>query len=820
MKWKLLLVGVGVLILVAGLAILAVKQLSPTEPLAVVNGQLKLPGLSASVTVIRDRQGVPHIFANTPADAYCALGYIHAQDRRLQMEFFRRTAKGQASLLAGETSVASDRLMLTLGLARSAEIEAARLSAEDRALLDAYARGVNAATDEMRWSGSNIARMLNVPEEKWTISDTLCIFKLVTVSYSTQYYEELIAASVLREVGGDRLSQFIPSTADDKQVPLINAPPENAVQNSFVPCPDELNCPDLLQSLAAVSSSNRFGVGSNSWVIHGDITLSGSPFLASDPHMALSAPSGIYSAHLVAPGLQVSGVGIAGTPLFLHGHNDQIAWAVTVAGTDSQDLFLEELSPQDPTLVRTSVGWSKLQTHEEQIRVRGSTAPITHTVRLSTHGPLISDANPSLIEAALTPDEKAKEKYALALSIAGLEPASPAWAFSLTRAHDWRSFRDALRTYSGSGFNFVFADKAGNIGYQLAAAIPLRKGKPPETPARGWEQDNDWRGTLQFDLLPSVLNPPDKLIVTANARISGPSYPHYLGMRWGDLPWRAQRIRSLILSKPKIDFGELDDIQLDVYQDSMSEVIKWVRLARSGNTDVASLQQSLEGWDRKATTGSIQQTLAEAFQRELLQEVFRPHLSPKLLSTYVSYPLFAWPSLQRAMNDPDASFFGAPTEVGRVRRAEAVERSITAALKQLAEKFGTDRSRWAWGKVHTLTFRSPLAQSPNVLARWLLSNRNVGPFEAGGSNTTINVAYWPLSEPFSVANGAGFRQIIDLADFSRSIYLPPPPGQSENPNSPHYRDLAASWAQGTYYPMLWTRKQIDDQTGAVLTLSP
>lgn len=536
--------------------------------------------------------------------------------------------------------------------------------------------------------------------------------------------------------------------------------------------------------------------------------------------MALSAPSGIYAAHLVAPGLQVSGVGIAGTPLFLHGHNEQIAWAVTVAGTDSQDLYLEELSSEDPTLVRTSHGWSKLQVREEQIRVRGRSSPITHKVRLSAHGPLISDANPALLESALAPDEKTKEKYALALSIAGLEPGSPAWAFSLARAHDWRSFRDALRAYSGSGFNFIYADKAGNIGYQLTASIPLRKGKPPETPVRGWEPDNEWSGTLQFDLLPSVLNPPDKLIATANARISGPTYPHYLAKNWGDLPWRAQRIRSLILNKPKIDFGELDDIQLDVYQDSMSEVVKWVRLARSGNPEIASLQQSLEGWDRKATTGSIQQTLAEAFQRELLQEVFRPHLSPKLLSSYVSYPLFAWPALQRAMNDPNAAFFGAPTEVARVRRAEAVERSITTALKQLQEKFGRDKNRWSWGSVHTLTFRSPLAQSPNVLARWLLSNRNVGPFAAPGSNTTVNVAYWPPTEPFLVTNGAGFRQIIDLADFSKSIYLPPPPGQSEIPASPHYRDLAASWAQGTYYPMLWTRKQIEDQAGAMLTLSP
>jgi penicillin G amidase len=770
-----------------------------------VRGELQLPGISANVTVIRDSVGVPHIFASTFRDALFALGFVHAQDRRLQMELTRRYLRGELARLTGAAALSSDRLMRTLGLGRLAEEEVGLLSSEDRVLLEAYASGVNAAASNGNWPRDLLSRLLNVRGEPWTIADSLIILKMNTLS-ATHYEEELLASALISEVGQDRIRHFVPGDSQSTDYGVPSSVPGSLYAEWF-------------NVLAVTLSASPLAVGSNSWVVHGDRTSTGSPYLASDPHMSLTAPSGVYAAHITCPEVEVTGIGIPGLPAFFHGHNRDIAWGVTLAGTDAQDLFIEQINGAE---VRTPSGWEPLQVHDEQIQIRGSASWVAYQARASSHGPLISDADPSVLSSLFSNEGSSPKEghhYALALANTSLRTTQPGWFFELIRAQEWSGFRQSLRGYSGTGYVFTYADIRGNIGYQLADHIPIRQGTTQVAIVPGWEDGHQWRGEIPFNDLPSALNPSEKLFVAANSRITDASSPLRISTHWEDLPWRANRIRKLLTAKPKSSLKDLTEIQLDLQQDSMEKVVGWAKMGKATGPEIVDFQRRLSNWDLKADVTSSQEAEAEVFRLELMSEVFRPHISKKLFDAYVTFQLFCYPALEKAMEDPNAELFGANPIEARTRRVEAVDRAIQRTRDRLKAAFGSDRSARTWGEVHQVEFRSPLLQGP-ALINWLFRRLNVGPFAAAGSNTTVNLAWWAPKELFAVRWGAGYRQVIDLGDFSRSLYLPPAPGQSGSPASRHYDDLAEPWAHGTYFPMAWTKEQVQREENDKLVLHP
>lgn len=770
-----------------------------------VRGELQLSGISANVTVIRDSAGVPHIYASSFKDALFALGFVHAQDRRLQMELTRRYLRGELAGLTGAAALSSDRLMRTLSLGRLAEEEADLLSSEDRALLEVYASGVNAGSSNGNWPRDLLSRLLNVRSEPWNIADSLIILKLNALS-ATHYEEELLTSALISEVGQDRIRHFVPDDSQGRNYDVLSSVPGSLYAEWF-------------NILAVTLSASSLGVGSNSWVVHGDRTSTGSPYLASDPHMALTAPSGVYAAHITCPEVEVTGIGIPGLPAFFHGHNRDIAWGVTLAGTDSQDLFIEQINGAQ---VRTALGWEPLQVHDEEIRIRGTANRVAYQVRASSHGPLISDVDPSVLTSLLPSDgnsEKEGHHYALALASTSLRATRPGWFFELIRAQEWSGFREALRGYSGTGYVFTYADIRGNIGYQLADHIPIRQGTTQDVIVPGWEDGHQWRGEVPFNELPVALNPSEKLIVAANARITDASYSHRISAHWEDLPWRANRIRKLLAAKPQLSLKDLTEIQLDVQQDSMQKVVQWAKMGRATGPETVDFQRRLSGWDLKADVASKQEAEAEVFRLELMSEVFRPHISKKLFDAYATFQLFCYPALEKAMDDPNAELFGSNPIQARSSRMEAVDRAIQRTRDRLQAAFGSDRSARTWGEVHQVEFRSPLLQGP-ALVNWLFRRLNVGPLAAPGSNTTVDVGWWAPKELFSVRWGAGYRQVLDLGDFSRSLYLPPAPGQSGSPASSHYDDLAEPWVRGTYFPMAWTKEQVQSGQSDKLVLLP
>jgi penicillin amidase len=808
-------IGIGV----AGLIAWRLQAMLPTTA-----GTMTLPGLTDEVTVIRDRAGVPHIFAAADVDAARALGFVQAQDRRYAMALARAVAAGRLAELVGDLpapievagvqasgTVDFDRQMRTFGLERLAAAEVELLAPANRVLLDAHAAGVNAATTG---GAGGLARLLGMPLDLWTSADTLVVLKLSALLYANQRWEELRAGGLVAEVGRAAMADFIPP------YPVEWAPPVVPDPRATSPAP-RAGPAGLPVATGAHLPTGCAACGSNNWVLAGARTTTGMPILANDPHLDVAIP-GAYVAHVSAPGLEV--IGTTFGPVFFNGHNARIAWGITVVNPDSQDLFVEEIAAGDPPRVRTPDGWEPLRLREEVIRIRGRDDPVTHVVRETSHGPIVYDWTPDDVRRAYGTERGPGEsgsRYATALAWSEGTPLSPDASFALARAGDWQSFRDALRTWNGAAFNFVYADVDGHIGYQLAGRIPLREGPAPETPALGWERGHAWIGSVPFDDLPSLFDPPEGVIVTANAHAVGSGYPRYLASRWGDVPLRQRRIRELLDAKATLSLDDVAAVQLDVREGRAETLVAWARSVASDDPDVRRFQDALAGWDLRADVASMPAALAEAFRVELVQTVFAPRLSPE------AFPLYLWAmpgvhqaALERILDDPGARFFAPEPTAARAARDEAVRRAIRRAIERLRTAMGTDWSAWRWGRMHTVTFRHPLTMPGSPLEPLLGRFLNLGPFEAPGGAFTVWAGQWRPTAPFELWIAPLYRQVVDLGDLRRSRWQPPVPGQSEHPLSPHYGDQVTPWLAGRLRPMLWSRPDIEAEAEATLVLRP
>jgi penicillin amidase len=809
------LLAAAAVVLVVGVALVVWALRASLPPLS---GTARLAGLSGPVTVIRDGSGVPHVFASSASDAQRGLGWVQAQDRRLMMELARRLALGRLAEIAGDgegppiaigpvfatNALDADRQMRALGLEALARRELELMSAANRVLLEAWVDGVNAATASGAAGG--MIRVLGVPVEPWTALDSVAAMKLVSLTYAFGGWEELRHAGLVRQVGEAGVLDFLPPYPEDWAPPVVDGPP-----GGTGPAAPRV----LLAAAGGPAAGGLAGaLGSNNWVVDGRRSATGAPVLANDPHVEVNPPA-VYVAHVAAPDFAAIGTTTFGLG-FLQGHNGRIAWGITLAGADAQDLVVEELAPDAPPRRRTPDGWEPLRVRRETIRVRGRSAPVVHEVQESAHGPLLHTWSAEE-SRQLVADRPAL--HASAFAWTGGVAGPPDALLDVARAGDWSGFRAALARYPGTPLNFVYADRSGHIGYQLAGYVPQREGAAALTPRPGWQAGHDWTGMLPFEELPSLYDPPDGIIVTANARITGPRYPHHLSTRWGDVPLRARRIRALLDTKSRLTLDDMAAIQLDVQQDRLAELASWAALAAGDDPSVRRFRDGLAAWDLRADVASAGAAMADALRLELVHAVFAPRLSPATFEAYLwaghGTHLLA---LERALGDEQARFFGPDPQAARRARADAVSRAVHRAIARLEGAMGADWRAWQWGRIHTVTFEHPLAQGP--LGGLFRRAINVGPLPAPGSSFTIDAGWWAAARPFALWIAPMYRQIVDLADPGRSRWTPPPPGASEHPLSRYARDRAKAWVAGRHRPMPWTRAQVEAEAGATLVLVP
>ena len=791
MRFALRLSALLLALLCAGLAgaYLYLRQSLPQT-----EGQVELSGLDGPVEVLRDAQGIPHIFASSIADAHFALGFVHAQDRLWQMEIDRRIAAGRLAEALGPAALEPDRLFRTLGIRRVAAANLAHYDDESKRLLEAYSKGVNAflATNPVLppefW-------IFGIRPEPWTPVDSIAWLKMMAWDLGGNWRTELLRLSLARRLPLSAIQEFLPPYPGDAALPLPD------LKRLYGPLERE---PIQVSQASALQGAD--GLGSNSWVVSGARTASGKPLLANDPHLDLTAPSVWYLAHLHAPGLEAIGGTLPGVPGVIVGRTDRIAWGFTNTGPDVQDLYLEKLDASGG--YATPEGVRRFAVVEETIKVKGQPDERL-SVRLSRHGPVISDAWQRALDA--TP-----RGYALAFQWTALaeDDLTLQASLKLSQAHDWASFVEIGRNLHAPQQNVVYADVDGNIGFIAPGRVPVRK---PDNdlhglaPAPGWDARYDWAGFIPYDELPKAFNPPEGMIVTANQKIVPPGYRHFITSEW-EPPYRAQRIEALLEQVPKHDARSFERIQSDVAATALRDLLPYLLKATPTSDAGRQALRMVGAWDGTMDPARPEPLIAMAWWRELARALYADELGD--LFRYYWSPRAVFVTQALATNS-------AWCDDVRTRRAESCDELVSAslekALSELTRRYGADLSKWRWGEAHAADHRHrPLSRS-----RWLAPLFDIE-VPVGGGPYTVNVGAMDFSdaaEPYAAHHAPSLRAIYDLADPEASVFIQSA-GQSGNVLSPHYRSFAKLWAEGRYVPMVTQRARIEADHAQRLVLLP
>lgn len=745
-----------------------------------------LPGLSAPAEVLWDSLAIPQVYAASVEDAFRVQGWLHGRDRLWQAEMFRRVSHGTLSELFGEATLASDRFLRTLDLGGAAERTADALDPETRRLVQAYVDGLNAAVDG--WSGPLPPEFVVLRAEAghFTVRDALALEMIMAWDLAA-YELTLDLTEAFRELGPEGFEAVRPYQPSDGVTILGDAYSAAGSEAAGSRSPSAVAAVVPSAALAAAARVPRVAAAlldagsmvraSNAWVVGPERSRSGKPLLANDMHLTLRQPTLFYLVGLHAPGMDVVGMSLPGTPGVVAGHTGGVAWGYTNAYVDDTDLFVERVDPADTTRYLTPTGSAPFRRRVDVIPVRGG-SPDTMVVRETRHGPVI------------TPVESRAGGELLALRWIALDAStSPAGIIRMNRSSTVAQLLEGVALFSDPHQNVVFADTAGAWGYWMAGRVPRRPDTlPPLLPVAGWTGAHDWQGYLPFEEHPHALEPAAGFVATANNRQSrAPASDRISNGAWA-APWRAQRITELLEARRDHDAASMIAIQLDVES-------VWVRRHRGAAVEVfraAGLDgeaDALERWDGRATLDSH---AATAFYLWMVS--LRRLRARALYGRDGGY--FPWDALEREL----------------VRGQVPVEDAVAAAHEAAAA------GDLAWGEAHTLTLDHPLASVPVLRALFGFGRRGIP--RAGGPYT-VSVADFSGSEPpLVVTHGPSQRHVVDLADPDGPGGFILPGGESGFPGDPHGMDQFPRWRRGELVPVPVDRGSAEARTVSRIRLRP
>ncbi|MFI6879235.1 penicillin acylase family protein [Streptomyces sp. NPDC050400] len=862
-------------------------------------GSVDMDGLDGPVQVKRDGYGIPQIYASSDEDLFMAQGYVQAQDRFYEMDVRRHTTSGRLSEMFGKSQVKTDEFLRTLGWHRVAQEEyESKLSPETKKYLQAYAKGVNsylAGKSGKEISAEYVALGFenDYKPQKWTPVDSVAWLKAMAWDLRGNMQDEIDRSLMTSRLGPQQIKDLYPAYPYDRNKPIVQEGAYNSATKSYDPAasatatqstggaagtgltggtqaPSDLQSQlggvaDVLDQIpdSAGLGPNGNGIGSNSWVVSGDHTITGKPLLANDPHLAPQLPSVWYQMGLHCTSVSskcqydVSGYTFAGMPGVIIGHNGKISWGLTNSGADVTDLYLERFNGDGYTYDDKTLPF---KTRKEVIKVAGGSDK-TITVRETNNGPLVSDRNDELVKVGkkATVDATAPDRgdgYGVALRWTALTPGNTMDAvFEIDRAQNWSDFRKAAADFQVPSQNLTYADTEGHIGYQLPGRIPIRGKGDGSLPSPGWDSKYRWTGFIKQSELPYEYDPKRGYIVTANQAVVDEDYPYTLTTDWG-YGTRSQRITDLIESKikdgGKISTDDMRTMQMDNSSEIAKLLVPYLLKIDVQDKDVREAQQLLENWDYTQNPDSAAAAYFNSVWRNILKLAFGNKLPKELrvkgqcLSvTPVDTTGPAdedrkvrecgerdadsaqpdggdrWFQVVRTiLKDQKSEWWQAPktrTDTATVNRDQLFGRALKDARWDLTAKLGKDIDTWSWGRLHKLELKNQTLGTAGP--GWLQYVLNRGPWKLGGGEAAVNATGWNAAGGYGVNWVPSMRMVVNLDDLDKSKWINLT-GASGHTFSSHYTDQTDKWIKGELLPWHFTDKAVGDNTSDTLVLKP
>lgn len=739
-------------------------------------GTVDIPGLKQAVEVRTDDHGIPHILAKNDEDLFFAQGYITARERMFQMDLTRLAGRGELSTLFGEKTLETDRYFKTLGFYRAAIDEYKNLTPPTRLAVDAYTRGVNAYLATTKRLPREYFILGGKPAE-WKAEDCLVGALLMSYRLSAPRSTKAILQRIYDHAGAETLNKLLPWIP--ASAPVVSGERNRASSaitfRAFEARPARNPESASGEPYSPVLMRQR---ASNWMIFSGSRTTTGKAVFTGSPDLEAVIPSLFYLVHLKGGSYDVIGGSIAGLPgVHAVGFNGRIAWSITVGNGDNVDFFVEKPDPADPDRYLTENGYRNFTVINDpiKVKVKGGFREEKLTIRVSRHGPVIS-----AVMKAFPPN-----CTMLWPGLMGRDGTMDG-LLTLNRARNFGEFRSALGMVRGASVHIGYADVDDNIGYQYMSTLPVRKGGENPVAMPGEKGAHDWTGFVPYERHPYDLNPKKGYTASFNQM---PAAADYYGTAFF-LFERAFRFDEMVNAKERFTVEEIRAMQNDTGSNVAKRFVPLIVAACAEDKELAPHAKRLAGWDRFVSTESAEATLFNAFITKLIGNTFADELGDSLIDEFyrdlhVSIPL-QW--MIRYLEEPGNEFWdNVKTKDVRETRDDMIVKSMRDAVAQVSEKFGKNEKKWAWGRVHKMLIKHPLGT--------VLPFLNLGPYSYAGDDFTIHAGWWDRYNPFEMKSGAAIRLVVDMADLSTMTVMSPP-GQSGHYLSPHYGDLAETWAKG------------------------
>ncbi|HEX5006679.1 MAG TPA: penicillin acylase family protein [Hyphomonadaceae bacterium] len=787
----------------------SVAQTAPSS--AVKQEAWTVRGLQAPAEIVVDQWGVPHIFAGSARDAFFLQGYNAARDRLWQVDLWRKRGLGRLSASFGPAYLEQDRAARLLLYRGDMEQEWNAYSPDAKDIVTAFTDGLNAYVAEVRAGTKPLPiefKLTNSTPEEWKAEDVLRIRSHALVSNVSS---EVARARTVCAGGleADRLRRHldppshklaVPNGLDPCSIPddVLNDYTLGTRQVSFDALkPGSLRAdrdPQIELASAMEAASNE---GSNNWVVAPSKSETGRPILANDPHRQLGVPSLRYVVALNAPGLNIIGAGEPALPGVSLGHNDDIAFGITIFAMDQEDLYVYELNPKNLSQYRYKGKWENMTEVTETFDVKGG-GKEERKLSYTRHGPVLKIDR--------------ENNRAFAMRTVWNEPGVAGYFGSsrLLRAKSWDEFKAASYAWGAPPLNLVYADTKGDIGWAASGRTPVRKNWDGLMPVPG-DGRYEWDGFFAKDLLPSVRNPKEGFFATANEYNLPKEYPaeqRKVAFEWTD-PSRATRIKEVLAADPKVSLADSMALQTDSVSPQARRLVTLTSSLKPADPDVARALGFLWNWNGKLSVDSVEASIYETWATKHLGKALVARVTPEKARMLVGNghleAVLTW------LENPDRPAGASPQSA----RDPVIIESLRAAIAELKERLGPDMNTWTWGRLHQAKWAPAIADLANPQ---LAAQMSVGPLQTPGSASTPRAQSFRSSD-FSVTAGASVRFVLDVGAWDNSVFVNTP-GQSGDPYNAHYRDLFPKWAEGAYAPLAFSREAVERVAETVIALTP